>query len=44
MIKVAIKHFIYEKCINVLFNAIAINFCKKPLPQLVAGNFYKIFW
>lgn len=27
MIKIALKHFIYEKCIDVLFNAIENNFC-----------------
>ena len=40
MIKVAIKHFIYEKCINVLFSAISRNFNRNPR-LLVVGETYK---
>ena len=30
VIKVFLKHYIYEKCIDVLFNTIINNFCTKP--------------
>ena len=40
MIKVAIKHFIYEKCIDVFFNAISRNFDTNPM-LLVEGETYK---
>ena len=30
MIKTVVKHFIYEKCINVLMDTIAFNFLAKP--------------
>jgi len=30
MIKIFLKHLIYEKCINVLFNAISRNFTRPP--------------
>jgi len=42
MIKVAIRHFIYEKCISVLFNAIKRNFSKTNTVQgFIIGKTYK---
>jgi len=37
MIKIAIKHFIYEKCINVLFGAIKRNFRTPPKFKFEVG-------
>jgi len=39
MIRVAIKHFIYEKCISVIFNAIAMNFKRAPKFKFKKGMF-----
>ena len=41
MIKIALKHFIYEKCINVIFNAIKRNFMNAPIPEFSKGGSYK---
>ena len=38
LIRVAIKHFIYEKCINVFFNAIINNFGISDITEFKTGD------
>ena len=41
MIKIAIKHFIYDKCISVLFNAINRNFHIPKVKKFTADMFHE---
>jgi len=41
MIKIALKHFIYEKCINVLFDGIINNFSTQKVIKFTADMFHK---
>jgi hypothetical protein len=41
MIKIALKHWIYDYCINVAFDNIQKNFIIKTLPSLKVGEYYK---
>jgi len=41
MIKVFLKHVIYEKCIQVLFNGIARNFGKMPKREILPDHVYR---
>ena len=42
MIKTAIKHFIYDKCIDILFNSIEMNFSTytKKWEEMMPGKMY----
>ena len=41
MIKVFIKHHIYERCINVLFNTISRNFVRPKPDRFKIGEFWR---
>lgn len=41
MIKIFLKHLIYEKCIDILFDSIYRNF---TIPQKIINRYIKIKW
>lgn len=42
MIKVAIKHYIYDYCIDLVFSGIKNNFMKIPIEKIKVGDKYQL--